>query len=326
MLSLALLAAGLALPLPALAGPVELATSPMATSTTTTVKPNLMFVLDDSGSMDWDYMPDPAKNFAGKYGFNSNQCNGNYYNPAVTYLAPVKPDATGTTPTPALNATATSFSAAYKDGYNTGAGTTNLSTGFTGGSGTGQSGINLNRRPGLLLHLLGRADHSCPAELLRHQQHFLQGMQQQHRFVSGQRRVHARAPGRDPDHDHHRHGPRAAAGATITITDAGTRNNPAKFTSIKVNVSGDKEIMSGQTNTSRTASTLARLCRRQDQRLHHDRDRQLPDERLQRHREQQRRHHSGPPLRTTVVTPNLQHEYADARIGDRLPRGSPTPR
>jgi len=40
------------MPLPALAAsPVELATSPMATSTTTTVKPNLMFVLDDSGSM-----------------------------------------------------------------------------------------------------------------------------------------------------------------------------------------------------------------------------------------------------------------------------------
>ena len=126
------------MPLPALAAsPVELATSPMATSTTTTVKPNLMFVLDDSGSMDWDYLPDTAKNFAGKYGYNSAQCNGNFYNPNVTYDPPV--DYTGAP----LNATPTSFTAAYKDGYNTAAGTVNLSSGFTGGSGSGASGISL---------------------------------------------------------------------------------------------------------------------------------------------------------------------------------------
>ena len=58
-----LAAAGIALlPAPALSQ-VELATSPMASSTTTTVKPNLMFVLDDSGSMDWDYLPSQASNF-----------------------------------------------------------------------------------------------------------------------------------------------------------------------------------------------------------------------------------------------------------------------
>ena len=54
------LAAGLALPLPSLAGPVALATSPLATSTTSTVKPNITLVLDDSGSMAWDHMPDDA--------------------------------------------------------------------------------------------------------------------------------------------------------------------------------------------------------------------------------------------------------------------------
>ncbi|HEY6897195.1 MAG TPA: PilC/PilY family type IV pilus protein [Rhodocyclaceae bacterium] len=37
---------------------LTLATSPLAATTTSTVRPNLMYVLDDSGSMDWDYAPD----------------------------------------------------------------------------------------------------------------------------------------------------------------------------------------------------------------------------------------------------------------------------
>jgi type IV pilus assembly protein PilY1 len=126
---------------PAHAQTVELATSPMATSTATPVKPNLMFVLDDSGSMAWDYMPDTAKNFAGDYGFNSSQCNGVYYNPSITYDPPVQ--ASGAP----LNATPTSFTAAYRNGFSTGAGTVNLNTGFTGGSGSGNSGINLAAGP-----------------------------------------------------------------------------------------------------------------------------------------------------------------------------------
>ncbi|MFY9314456.1 MAG: PilC/PilY family type IV pilus protein [Burkholderiales bacterium] len=128
----------LALPLQSIAQTVELATVPMANSTTTTVKPNLMFVLDDSGSMAWDYMPSEALNFNGQeYGFHSNHCNGVYYNPNVVYDPPVQ--ASGAP----LNATPTSFTAAYRNGYSTGAGTVNLNTGFTGGSGSGSSGIAL---------------------------------------------------------------------------------------------------------------------------------------------------------------------------------------
>lgn len=129
LLSLALLCAGLARPVPVLAGPVELATSPMANSTTTPVKPNLMFVLDDSGSMAYDGLPDAAKGFAGKYGFNSSNCNGNTYNPNITYAPPV--DSTGAP----LNAVATTFNAAYNDGFKLASGTANLNTGFRGGSG-----------------------------------------------------------------------------------------------------------------------------------------------------------------------------------------------
>lgn len=119
----------LALPLPSLAATVALATSPLTTSTTTSVKPNLLLVLDNSGSMDWDHMPDDISDggsdvpFAyGYYGLRSYQCNEIYYNPAVTYTPPV--DATG-----ASYANA-SFTAARQDGYNTGSTAVNLSTSF----------------------------------------------------------------------------------------------------------------------------------------------------------------------------------------------------
>ncbi len=37
---------------------LTLATTPLAATTTSVVRPNLMYVLDDSGSMAWDYTPD----------------------------------------------------------------------------------------------------------------------------------------------------------------------------------------------------------------------------------------------------------------------------
>lgn len=57
VLSLALMAS-LALPLPTLAASVALATAPLTNATTTSVLPNLMFILDNSGSMGQDYTPD----------------------------------------------------------------------------------------------------------------------------------------------------------------------------------------------------------------------------------------------------------------------------
>ena len=123
LLSLALvLASGIAASEPALAGTVALATAPLATSTTSTVQPNVFLMMDDSGSMGWDYLPDGAGNFTGAYGYNSYQCNGVYYDPATTYLPPV--DSTGT------SYPNSSFTAAWNDGYNTGSGSTNLSTSF----------------------------------------------------------------------------------------------------------------------------------------------------------------------------------------------------
>src|SRR5574340_499826 len=120
--------AGLILPLPALAAPVSLATAPLATSTTSTVKPNVMLVLDNSGSIDWDHMPDDASDGGsavsfrfGYYGLRSSQCNQVYFDPSLTYLPPV--DATGTA---FANA---SFTAACTNGFS-GTCSVNLNTSF----------------------------------------------------------------------------------------------------------------------------------------------------------------------------------------------------
>lgn len=107
----------------------DLSTAPLVTSSTATVRPNLLWVLDDSGSMDWDYLPDWAndtycRNANGSYtgaccrdssnnGSSSNACwrgsppfgtwrghppfmsadfNGVYYDPAVSYYPPFNAD------------------------------------------------------------------------------------------------------------------------------------------------------------------------------------------------------------------------------------------
>ena len=115
------------------------------------VEPNIMFLLDDSGSMRWGFMPDELKpsylERTGKW-YDGNECsvkgsyagsnvvfcpktghrylasshlNNAYYNPSVTYLAPEKSD--GSRFPDAI------FSAALVDGY-TGTLTVNLATGY----------------------------------------------------------------------------------------------------------------------------------------------------------------------------------------------------
>ena len=59
------------------------------------IPPNLVLMLDDSGSMAWDYMPDwnylTSTTGAGPV---TNSVNGVYYNPSVTYIPPVNADGT----------------------------------------------------------------------------------------------------------------------------------------------------------------------------------------------------------------------------------------
>ena len=254
MRSAALTSAAMALALHAplsIGQAVQLTNVPMSTSTTTTVKPNLMYVLDDSGSMGWDWMPDTARNFSGKYGYNSSQCNGVYYNPNVAYLPPI--NATGGP----LNATATSFSTAYKNGFSTGAGTTNLSTGFTGGSGSGASGISLTAGPAFFYTYSGNQTTEAKRQYADTNSDFykecnstpgattvIDGAAVNTRFT--QVRLAA-----IPTTTITVAGAGGAANAVLTITSASTNS---KFNSIKV---GTLEIMSSESSRSNTPSNIA---------------------------------------------------------------------
>ena len=67
---------------------LDLATMPLQTSGSSDVKPNLMFVLDNSGSMAWDYAPDWA-NSSSDWLFANADYNTQYYNPEVQYSPPL---------------------------------------------------------------------------------------------------------------------------------------------------------------------------------------------------------------------------------------------
>ena len=102
---------------------VEIANGPL-NATLSQVKPNIMFILDDSGSMALSYMPDDAANFDGdgnidNYGYRSAHCNGLAFNPALNYKPPIRSD--GITPYPPAD-----FNAAPDDGFNPALGTSSL--------------------------------------------------------------------------------------------------------------------------------------------------------------------------------------------------------
>ena len=121
----------------------DVANIPLAESGSSDVHPNLLFVLDDSGSMDWDYMPDyvndsspaycrdsdntPRQCAAGDPPYYANAFNGVYYNPSITYTPPVNADGTSKT---SYN-TAALWAVVKNDGYNIqDTGTRNLLTNY----------------------------------------------------------------------------------------------------------------------------------------------------------------------------------------------------
>ena len=72
----------------------DLAPSPLVVGGVVQVKPNVMLMMDDSGSMAWDYMPDNGNSpyfSTSKYGYSSAQCNGVFYDPTVRYTPPNLP-------------------------------------------------------------------------------------------------------------------------------------------------------------------------------------------------------------------------------------------
>lgn len=76
------------LPMLAQAEFLDLASTPLQTSGTSDVKPNLMFILDDSGSMGRDYTPDWS-NSSFVWLMDNSTYNTQYYNPNVTYIPAV---------------------------------------------------------------------------------------------------------------------------------------------------------------------------------------------------------------------------------------------
>ena len=64
----------------ALAAGTDISTSPLANRRSSDIKPNIMLVFDDSGSMQLDYMPDALETAdAWGPGRRSNLCNTIYY-------------------------------------------------------------------------------------------------------------------------------------------------------------------------------------------------------------------------------------------------------
>ncbi|MBE0626666.1 MAG: hypothetical protein IH606_17840 [Burkholderiales bacterium] len=245
------LAAGLMLPLPALAGAVALATAPLATSTTSTVKPNLLLMFDNSGSMDWDHMPDDSADGGsavtfrfGYYGMRSAQCNQVYYDPTVTYTPPVHPDGTSYS-----NA---SFSGAWTNGFSTGAGTADLRTGFR----ANQSDVGGNA---------GGVDSATNAYYYNYSGSQLSSLQRNYNstsnvFYSECNSAENAAPGRDGFFTRISLSSTAAA-TTASIVVGGSSPTSTSVSGIVVN--GTQQIMSGLAAASTSTGTLATNIRDQ---------------------------------------------------------------
>lgn len=143
------------LPGRALAAQTNIAQVPLLNITGTgTVKPNLMLLFDNSGSMDWAFLPDSVGNdnnqcrsaatmaggvttcFAGHPPFMSSDFNKVYYNPATRYQAPIRadgtwfPDMTSAATAGWTSVTADGFNSHKADLYGNNVTNSNLLTGF----------------------------------------------------------------------------------------------------------------------------------------------------------------------------------------------------
>jgi type IV pilus assembly protein PilY1 len=118
---------------------VDIASVPLVSMSTKLVRPNVLFILDDSTSMNSEYMPDSASDDtkACYYNFGYNKI---YYNPGIIYAPPknaVLPDK--------ANASVT---AAYDNGFNNTGGPRNLTLTTTTATGTTPSATrSLNSNP-----------------------------------------------------------------------------------------------------------------------------------------------------------------------------------
>lgn len=87
----------------------DLADIPLANASSATIRPNIAFALDDSGSMSEENMPNDGGTNLGRYCYGWSNYNTLAYNPAQVYRPPIKSD--GTRYPDAV------FTSALKDGY-----------------------------------------------------------------------------------------------------------------------------------------------------------------------------------------------------------------
>ena len=124
---------------------VDLSSVPLTTSTSTSVRPNVNFILDDSGSMGSDFMPDhvageklckssSAWNNAycdnGDPPFSNADFNGVYYNPKIDYKVPVNGDGTYKPDQVRISAGVKKWDQVQTDPFGSSSSTINLETSF----------------------------------------------------------------------------------------------------------------------------------------------------------------------------------------------------
>ncbi len=107
---------------PAFGALTDISDNPLSSATSVQVKPNVLFLLDNSGSMAWGHMPDSMGSRTSAAGYKNYQCNVIYYDRNIRYAPPKNSDGTDMP-----NAT---FTAAKDDGYSSTSTTTDLSTSF----------------------------------------------------------------------------------------------------------------------------------------------------------------------------------------------------
>jgi Tfp pilus tip-associated adhesin PilY1 len=87
------------------AAQTDISSTPIASTRSAQVKPNIMLLMDTSRSMGWTHMPDEVEPLTGigSVGYKNAVCNVLYYKPTQTYQIPKKPDGTFF-PTPTFSA------------------------------------------------------------------------------------------------------------------------------------------------------------------------------------------------------------------------------
>ncbi|CAN7476653.1 pilus assembly protein [Rhizobacter sp. LjRoot28] len=117
-----LVVAGWLIAAPAWSALAQISSVPLGTLSPEPPRVNLMFILDDSGSMERDFIPENTNGGTVYTGncFGHSALNKVFFDPAGTYVVPPKADGSGPFDTP-------SFTAALVDGFNTGSNKVDLS-------------------------------------------------------------------------------------------------------------------------------------------------------------------------------------------------------